>query len=140
MTIKPITSLDEFMPYIPCLLELHKSLKGKFEPDLTSAQFCSKLIENFPDLFLFGEIEDGRLLYFIAAGAYSNEAVSVWHFYVDKSLYGYSTDFTNQLKLVIKSHGYSRITSNTNRLTRSYARWMSKIGMKPTVLTYQMEI
>lgn len=142
MNINRIQTVTKLARFIPSLTLLHESLEGRWEPDMTTEQFLSKVIEYFrPENYYFGELsESGELIYFITLLPEEKPCATFWLFYMNKN-------FRDQTQELLKlyadwaiAEGYTTIYSYSTRIEKSYERWLKKFGAQKLATVYKFNL
>lgn len=143
MTVQRITSISDLSKFIPELVRIHESLEGRWEPDLSTDEFLSKLIELFnpSKTFYFGALtEKGELLYFVTLLPEEKPKATFWLFYMNKDYRTETHKLLGELRLWAIDQGYTIIYSQSTRTEKSYERWLSKYGATKVATVYKFNL
>lgn len=140
MKPKQIKSLDELLLFMPALLELHKNLAGKIDPDYTSIGFCSRLIRFFDTSFYFIEMENGEIKYFASILPEDGDRRDIavfWCLYVNPKNWDLHSELIDYISLFLKEREYKAWRAITTHLTTSYERRANKNNAFKKFITYE---
>jgi hypothetical protein len=145
-----ITTLEEFVKFVPALKALHAQPGNDLEPYLTTAQFADRLLQQFhPGNDMFGEFSYGNeLKYFMATLKGGRPRLTLWLLYINSRLYGTtSRDETagkphpiTQLIELAKSQGFTDIECASANISGSFRRWLGHYGFKAVAIHYQVTL
>jgi hypothetical protein len=139
-----VKTLQELSVLMPLLEELHQTLDGKWESDLTTQEFLCRLVQNFQNEFVyFARLSPkGELIYFASIGTIKNSPSKkegfFWLFYLNPSYRESNAEVIQQLKDYMRDQGFKNVYLNTTRITSSYDRWVTKHGATKHSLTYKL--
>lgn len=142
MKISRITSFDELSKFIPELTRIHEDLEGRWEPDMTTAQFLGRLVEFFvPRNYYFGELTpEGKLIYFITLLPEDKPCATFWLFYMNKDFRDITATLLENYAQWAVSEGYTTIYSQSTRSEKSYERWLNKFGATKVATVYKFNL
>lgn len=139
MKLHRLEDFSELLGFLPHLTSLHSELDGIWEPDLSKEDFTARIASTFkPYNYYFGQIENGRLVYFVILTKDSEDKCFFWLFYMNKEYRQFTKELLLELKQFAKDLGFKTCDFSTTRLTKSYDRWVKKFGAEPTCLTYRL--
>ena len=141
MILNRILHLKNLAAYTPRLLELHTTLDGKWEPDLSQEEFFLALINNFgKGGYYFGDFIRGDLAYFAVLLRETEKKATFWPFYMNPKLRTETKGILLALKDVMKSEGFSTVYTQSTRTSSSYERWLEKFGAEKLAITYKFSL
>lgn len=139
--LKQITSITDFLSYVPKLARLHDELDGLWEPDLTKDEFVNELLDKFSRTAVFCDTgPKGELLYVFVIILDNPNIANVWLFYVNKDHRNETANLIQELKVFAKSIGIKKARWLTTRQTSSYRRWVEKHGANSVMTMYEFEV
>lgn len=139
MTLNQITKFEDLMSFLPLLGQLHHELDGIWEPDLGQNEFLASLSNNFnAENYYFGDVHEGKLVYFVVILRSSNDSCFFWLFYMNKDYRQHTKALLLQLKQFARELGFKTVDFITTRMTKSYDRWVQKFGATKQSLTYRL--
>jgi hypothetical protein len=142
MKVNRITTVAELCRYTPELVKIHETLEGRWEPDLSTDEFLSKLIELFnPRTYYFGLLSDeGELLYFVTLLPEEPPKATFWLFYMNKNYRTETQTLLRELAQIMVMEGFHTIYSQSTRTEKSYERWLSKFGARKIATVYKFNL
>ena len=142
MKINRITTLQQLSLFVPALVEIHESLEGRWEPDMTSEQFLERVVEFFkPMNYYFGALTtDGKLLYFVTLLPEDRPCATFWLFYMNKDYRDQTQSLLIDIKDWLLQEGYTTIYSQSTRTEKSYERWLNKFGATKVATVYKFDL
>lgn len=141
--IKTVERLSDYVPLVLKCFEKHRSL---FEKNMTKEMFIAKMFTYFndPHNLYFGSIsKDGELEFFCNSLIIDENDPSlrlIWFMYSNPKCRKYTYAWIDILKAYGKTIGIKEVRFITNRLTRSYRKFATKVGAKPMLITYTLEV
>lgn len=137
-----IATIGDLAKFTPKLAELHASLDGKWEPDLTQQEFLSELLLNFTEgAYYFGDFtQEGELTYFVAITQQGPRKALFWLFYMNPAFRETTKPLLNNLKGYLKNEGFDVVYSQSTRTASSYERWLEKFGAEKVAITYKFKL
>jgi hypothetical protein len=137
--IKDITELLKFLPGLVQLFDDRK-IDGMWKEVMTREELIADITNGFGSLRCFGLIDPkGQLKYFFAVSQ-TDCIGSVWIFYVGHEWRDHTKNLFSLLKNYLFHEGFSEFRFYTRKLTRSYDRWISKLGAERFQVTYQIKL
>lgn len=141
MNLNRINTLKELALYTPFLLRLHHELEGKWEPEMSSHEFLGELISRFDeDTYYFGEVVNGKLIYFLAGNRQDATKVFCWLFYMNPDFRHETKKLLNEAMDFLRKLGYKTLYTNSTRTESSYERWLEKFGAEKLAITYKFTL
>lgn len=141
MNLNRITTLKQLALYTPILLKLHEELEGKWEPELSSHEFLGELIARFDEnTYYFGEIVEGKLVYFLAGNRQDTTHVFCWLFYMNPDYRLETKKLLKDAMNFLRALGYKTLYTNSTRTESSYERWLEKFGAEKLAITYKFTL
>jgi len=130
------------MRFMPLILRVYKDLDGLWEGGTSMADFVQMLTDNFnpPNSHYYGIRVDDKLFYFVVIITTEPGIGTVWLFYVNKDKRQHTKAFLETLRAECKRNGYKRLNFCSARMTRSYDRWVTKLGAVKHSITYQLPL
>jgi hypothetical protein len=129
---------------VPALLKMRGAQRTPWGGESSNAEFTTDLLCRFNagQMVIWAKVdpETGDLDYFMAVIKENKDTALFWLFYIDIKLRAISAELTKNSIDKIKAMGYKKIQLTTRRLTKSYSRWMGKLGFKPLKLLYEKEL
>lgn len=142
MGLYEIQDINELLKYLPGLVKLfeQKKLDGLWKDSMTSAEFVADLTNGWQALRCFGLLDkSSNPRYFFAVSA-ERHVGTVWIFFVDYEAREQTKNLFHLLKNFLKESGLTEFRFHTRKLTRSYDRWISKLGAEKFQVTYQIKL
>lgn len=144
--IEKIKTVERLSDYVPLVLQCFKKHRNLFEKNMTEERFISRLFTFFtdPQNIYFGSIsKTGELEFFCCSDVIDNDDPTlrlVWFLYSNPKCRKYTYAWIDILKAYGKAIGLKEVRFITNRLTRSYRKFTAKVGAKPMLITYTLEL
>ncbi len=142
MGLYEIKNINELLKYLPGLVRLFEEgrLDGLWKDSMTKEEFVADITNNFNLLKCFGLLDSSdNVKYFFAVSSYSTVG-SIWIFYVGFDYRDYTKSLFSLLKNYLQDFGLTEFRFYTRKLTRSYDRWISKLGAEKFQVTYQIKL
>lgn len=142
MGLVELKTFEELMRFMPLILRVYKDLEGLWEGGTSMADFVQLLTDSFnpPNSHYYGIRVDDKLFYFVVITPYEEGIGNVWLFYINKDKRQYTKAFLETLRAECKRNGYKQLIFNSGRMTRSYDRWVTKLGAVKHSITYKLHL
>lgn len=143
-SLKEVKTFDELLLLLPALVKLKEKQKEYWEQGTGVEDFLVKFLHlfNAGELIVWADFnkEVGEFDYFMAVVKEDDNTAMFWLFYIDIRLRTISGELANISIDKIKELGYNKIQLTTTRITKSYSRWMDKLGFEPVKLMYERKL
>lgn len=139
--LRQITNLSEFLVLLPKLVRLSDKLDGLWEPDMTPGTFAARIMSVFQEESAFFIEEEGDEFKYVAV--LHRDAEKTWYFwlfYMNPNFRSLTKDVIQEIKAFCQSRGIQTLRFSTTRTTRSYERWVTKLGATKYAIVYQWEV
>lgn len=140
MGLYEIKDIVELLKYLPGLVKLfdEKKIDGMWKETMSNEEFLADITNGFKSLRCFGLMnQDGSIKYFFAVSEFQSIG-SIWIFYVQHEYRDHTKDLFSLLKNYLTEKGLTEFRFYTRKITRSYDRWISKLGAERFQVTYQI--
>jgi len=142
MGLVEIKTFEELMRFMPLIIRTYKDLDGLWEGGTDLADFLQLLTDNFntPGSHYYGIKVDDKLFYFVVILPCELHIATFWLFYVNKDKRAYTKSLLDTIRAECKRNGYKHLNFTTVRMTRSFDRWVTKLGAVKHSLTYKLPL
>lgn len=141
MGLNEIKTLDELLCFLPLLAKVHHDVGKTWTNNMSVAEFISEVTNKFGNGSRYFGIKNGDILYyFIAVQKVSETKIIFWSFYMCKERAYCTKNLLSALRAEYKQLGFVTAEFSTNRITRSYHRWVSSFGAVRAHITYKLKL
>lgn len=140
-----LQNLEELKLVLPLLSEQYDSFTTRWNGEVSTKELIETIIAQFtPANYFFSARKNNKLLFFMAVYARHpmckpGEAF-IDYVHVDSSFRVYTQTLIKELLAYLKADGFHGVKGGTCRMTRSYHRWITKLGFKQSAILYKQEI
>jgi len=139
--LREIKTLAELSTFVPEIIRMHDEFANKWDKESDAQEFLSELLKNFgPDAYFFGNLDENGKLEYLAIIYHLGENCQFRAFYVDKQKHELTRELIEEIRVVLRTRNYKHCFFTTVRITKSYDRWIRKLGAKPCEITYNISL
>ena len=139
--LKRIETIVDFALFVPEICRMHDVFANKWDKESDQDGFLSELVSNFSSKsWFFGSLDEtGKMEYFIVLYDLGQNC-QFRAFYVDKQKHELTKVLIQEIREIIKDRNFKNCYFTTTRITKSYDRWVRKLGAKPCEITYNVNL
>lgn len=141
MGLNEIKTIKELLEFLPLIVKAHKEVGQTWTNGMSIQEFVSDITSKFEISSDYYGIKEGdKLYYFIAVERVSKTKAVFWSFYMSKEKSVYTRRLLETLKAEYARRGFKKAEFSTNRITRSYHRWVTGFGAIRSHITYTLNL
>ena len=139
--LKRIKTLEDFSRFIPEICRMHDEFASKWNNESDQNAFLSELVADFTGKAqYYGSLDENGLMEYLII-IYDQGLDCLFRvFYVHKTKHEMTKTLLSELRTILKSLKYRHCFFTTTRVTKSYDRWVRKLGAKPCEITYNVDL
>ena len=133
-----ITTLEGISTLLPKLKTQFPDLVGKWDAEQTADGFILESFTGFmnKNFKVYAELRGDDILYCFIADLRGKTAIFTL-FFINPIIRQDSEKLANLALDNLRALGHNKAKLATTRLTKSYSRWMGKLGFEPSKLQYE---
>lgn len=126
---------------MPEICRIHDEFADKWNKESDQDGFLSELVANFTGKAqYFGSLDENGLMEYLIIIYDQGQDCLFRVFYVHKTKHEITKGLLGEVKTILNSQNYRHCFFTTIRVTKSYDRWVRKLGAKPCEITYMVDL